>query len=107
MKTRSSLARALAALACIVCNSDSHAATMQTVGSGSAVSSVDLSAAFDALNASTVVHLETFTEGGLKVSTSADSWAADLAMAARLDPFDGAMARTEPSMRSAPATMTG
>ena len=66
------------------------AATLQTVGPGTAVSSVDLAANFDALNATTVVHLESFTEGALKIFTSADSWAADFAMAATLDPFHGA-----------------
>jgi hypothetical protein len=46
------------------------------LGAGSAVASVDLSATFDAPNATAVVHLENFTEGALKISTSADSWAA-------------------------------
>ncbi len=66
------------------------AATLQTVGPGTAVSSVDLTANFDALNATTVLHLESFTEGALKIFTSADSWAADFAMASTLDPFHGA-----------------
>jgi hypothetical protein len=34
--------------------------------------------------------LDTYTEGGLKITTGADSWAADFAMASRLDPFNGA-----------------
>ena len=76
--------------ACLLGGGTSRGATTQTQGPGSAVSSVDLSATFDALNATTVVHLENFTEGTLKVTTSADSWAADFAMAASLDPFNGA-----------------
>ncbi len=63
--------------------------TLPCQGAGSAVSSVDLKATFDTLNATTVVHLETYTEGGLRVTTSADSWAADFQMAAQLDPFGG------------------
>ena len=67
-----------------------NAATLQTVGARSAVASVDLAAAFDTLNAATVVHLETFAEGEEKLTTSADSCAADFAMAVLLDPFHGA-----------------
>ena len=67
-----------------------HAATIQTQGAGSALSSVDRSATFDVLTANNVVHLETYTEGGLKIITSADSWAADFSMASLLDPFNGA-----------------
>ena len=66
------------------------AATSATLGTGSAVSVVDLAATFDALNSTTVVHLETYSEGALRITTSADSWAADFAMAALLDPFGGA-----------------
>ncbi len=66
------------------------AATVATFGPGSAVSAVDLSATFNSLNSTTVVHLETYTEGGLKITTSADSWAADFAMASLLNPFGGA-----------------
>jgi hypothetical protein len=66
------------------------AATVQTFGSGSAVSSVDRAATFDSLNATNVVHLENYTEGALQIITSADSWAADLSMSAKLDPFHGA-----------------
>jgi len=71
-------------------NARVEAATLQTTGAGSAVATVDRSATFDTLTANNIVHLETYTEGGLKIITSADSWAADFAMAALLDPFDGA-----------------
>lgn len=84
------VARSVAVLACVVFSPHLKAATIQTVGAGSTVASVDLSAAFDALDASTVVHLDNFAEGALKVTTSADSWAADFAMARLLDPFYGA-----------------
>jgi hypothetical protein len=75
---------------CFVVNDHSYAATVQTQGAGSAVSTVDRFATFDSLNATNVVHLESYTEGGLQIITSADSWAADNAMAAKLDPFHGA-----------------
>ncbi len=75
--------------ACIV-SGHIDAATIQTFGAGSAVSTADRSATFDSLNATNVVHLENYTEAGLQIITSADSWAADFAMAAKLDPFHGA-----------------
>lgn len=67
-----------------------RAVTVVTTGSGSAVSVVERSATFDILNYTNVVHLENYTEGGLRISTAGDSWAADFAMAALLDPFGGA-----------------
>ncbi len=66
-----------------------NAATVSTTGAGSAVSSAQLLATFDTLNSTTVVHLENYTEGALKITTAADSWAADFAMASLLDPFAG------------------
>lgn len=67
-----------------------NAATIQTIGPGSAVTSVDLSATFDTLTFTNVVHLDTYVEGALSVTTSGDSWAADLTSNTRLDPFHGA-----------------
>lgn len=67
-----------------------NAATLQTYGPGSAVSSVDRSANFDQLTSVNIVHLENYTDSGLSITTSADSWAADLNMSALLDPFHGA-----------------
>ena len=67
-----------------------NAATVQTQGAGSAVSSIDRSATFDSLNSTAVVHLDNYVEGGLSITTAGDSWAADFAMAAKLDPFGGA-----------------
>ena len=90
MNTASRISSTVAALACWVASLHVHAATIQTAGAGSTVASVDLAAAFDTLDASTVVHLDNFAEGALKVTTSADSWAADFAMARLLDPFYGA-----------------
>jgi len=64
-----------------------RAATLQTFGPGSAVAAADASATFDSLTANHVVHLDTYVEGVLRVTTSGDSWAADLNLSAQLDPF--------------------
>ena len=90
MRTSSLTSCVVIGVTCLVSTLGLQAATVQTLGAGSAVAAVDLSASFDALNATAVVHLENFTEGALKVATSADSWAADFSMAALLDPFYGA-----------------
>ncbi len=79
----------IAGLAVLVTSRPANAATVWTTGAGSAVSSVQLSATFDTLNSATIVHLENYTEGALKITTAADSWAADFAMASLLDPFGG------------------
>ncbi len=88
--TIASLASLAVLAASCVCTPEANAATVQTLGTGSAVSTVDRFATFDSLNSTNVVHLESYTEGGLQIITSADSWAADNAMAAKLDPFHGA-----------------
>lgn len=77
---------------CLAFGAHLQAATLQTLGSGSAVSRVDCAATFDSLNANNVVHLDTYVEGALRVTTSGDSWAADLNLSAKLDPFHGANA---------------
>src|SRR5574337_1794778 len=51
------------------------ATTLQTEGAGSAVTSVDRSAGFDALDyAHNDTHLDNFTEDGLAITTSGNSW---------------------------------
>jgi hypothetical protein len=65
----------------------SRGATVQTFGTASAVTVVDRSARFDSLTANNVVHLDTYLEGGLRILTSGDSWAADANLSLRLDPF--------------------
>lgn len=92
MKTPSSIRSVALGMTCFVSSAPLGAATVQTLGSGSAVSQVDCAAAFDALNANNVVHLDTYVEGALRVTTSGDSWAADLNLSAKLDPFHGANA---------------
>jgi hypothetical protein len=92
MKRAKTLYSVVAVMTCLLFAGDSRAATIQTFGAGSAVSSVDRSATFDSLNANNVVHLDTYQEGSLRIITSGDSWAADLNMSARLDPFHGANA---------------
>jgi len=68
------------------------AATIQTLGSGSAVSVVDRVATFDALTAANTMELGNYTEGGLYITTGNQSWGADPPLAAKLDPFHGATA---------------
>jgi hypothetical protein len=89
IKAKSSF-RKLATVSFCLVFSQLGAVTVTTFGPGSAVSIVERSATFDTLNYSNVVHLENYTEGGLRISTAGDSWAADFAMAALLDPFGGA-----------------
>ncbi|MBI3834106.1 MAG: hypothetical protein HY287_07230 [Planctomycetes bacterium] len=69
-----------------------NAATIQTIGAGSAVTSIDRSATFGTLTSSNVVHLDTYSEGGLSITTSGDSWAADtdITWLTTFDPFHGA-----------------
>ena len=68
------------------------ATTTQSLGSGSAVSTVDRTATFDALTASNTMELGNYSEGGLYITTGNQSWGADPPMAAKLDPFHGATA---------------
>jgi hypothetical protein len=90
MKTSSLISLFTPGVTCLLLSEPGRAATIQTVGSGSAVAVADRSAAFDSLNPQNWMHLENYTEGGLSITTSADSWAADFAMAALCDPFYGA-----------------
>ena len=90
MKT-SSLSRPIViSVTCLVCLARLQAATVQTLGAGSAVSSVDRAAAFDSLTATNTMELNNYTEGGLSVTTGSQAWGADPPMSARLDPFHGA-----------------
>jgi hypothetical protein len=77
---------------CLAVNHRSHAATVQTLGSGSAVSVVDRLATFDSLNAANTQELGNYTEAGLYITTGNQSWGADPPLAAKLDPFHGATA---------------
>jgi hypothetical protein len=82
----------LIAGACLVRDESARAATVQTLGGGSAVSVVDRLATFDALNASNTQELGNYSEGGLYITTGNQSWGADPPLAAKLDPFHGATA---------------
>jgi len=76
--------------ACVGFVGRANGETIQTLGAGSAVTSIARSATFDALTSTNVVHLDTYSEGGLSITTSGDSWAADWespGWADRLDPF--------------------
>ena len=90
MRRASPIYSIAAGLGCLVFSLHGRAASTQTVGAGTAVSVSNLSATFDSLTANHVVHLDTYTEGGLRITTSGDSWAADNQLAAKLDPFWGA-----------------
>jgi hypothetical protein len=77
---------------CVLFGGLLEAATIQTIGVGSAVSVVDRSATFDTLTSSNPVDLGNYSEGGLFITTGMTSWADDVNLAARLDPFHGANA---------------
>ena len=66
-----------------------NAATITTQGPGSAVSTIDHSATFDTLTANNTVNMNTYTEGGLLISTSGESWGSDPNLSFALDPFQG------------------
>lgn len=53
------------------------AATVQTLGAGSAVSSIDFVATFDSLTATNTMELGNYTEGGLSITTGSQAWGAD------------------------------
>ena len=74
---------------CLGIAHSTEASTVQILGAGSAVVSADRSATFDSLTSTNVVHLDTYTEGGLSITTSGNSWAEDLSSAATLNPFHG------------------
>jgi hypothetical protein len=63
------------------------AATVATLGPGSAVSSADLVATFDTLTATNTMELGAYKEGGLSVTTGSQSWGADLPAVGLPDPF--------------------
>lgn len=67
-------------------------ATVQTLGTGSAVSVVDRMARFDSLNSGNTQELGNYSEVGLYITTGNQSWGADPPLAAKLDPFHGATA---------------
>jgi hypothetical protein len=80
---------AVAGASC-VCTPAAEAATIQTFGSGSAVSVVDRMATFDSLNSAYTLELNNYTEGGLRVTTGSQAWGADPpSMVAALHPFGG------------------
>ncbi len=68
------------------------AVTVQSLGSGSAVSLVERTATFDALTETNTMELGNYSEGGLYITTGNQSWGADPPLAAKLDPFHGATA---------------
>jgi hypothetical protein len=68
------------------------AATIQTLGSRSAVSVAERIATFDSLNSTNTQELGNYSEGGLYITTGNQSWGADPPLAAKLDPFHGATA---------------
>ncbi len=70
----------------------SPAATIQTLGTGSAVSVLERIATFDALTATNAMELGSYSEGRLYITTGNQSWGADPPLAAKLDPFHGATA---------------
>ena len=86
------LATLLAAALGLAIVPGASAATTQSLGSGSAVSTVDRTATFEALTATNTMELGNYSEGGLYITTGNQSWGADPPMAAKLDPFHGATA---------------
>jgi hypothetical protein len=93
MRTRQYLIGLIAfAGTCFVCGIGAHAATIATQGAGSAVSVVNRAATFDSLTSTNKRDLGNYQEGGLYVTTGMTSWADDMNMSARLDPFFGATA---------------
>jgi hypothetical protein len=75
---------------CLACTARLPAATVQTLGTGSAVSVTDRIATFDSLTSANTMELGNYTEGGLRVTTGSQAWGADPPMSAQLDPFHGA-----------------
>ncbi len=66
------------------------AATIQTIGAGSAVSLADRIATFDALTATNTIELGNYAEGGLRITTGSQNWGADPPyMLAAMHPFGG------------------
>ena len=92
MTTSFSNRSAVIGLVCLSSAACIQAATIQTLGSGSAVFVVDRVATFDALTATYTSELGNYSEGGLYITTGNQSWGADPPMSAKLDPFRGATA---------------
>ena len=62
------------------------AATIQTLGASSAVTSIDRAATFDVLTSSYATNLDTYTENGLSITGGSSSWGTD-PPSQPLDPF--------------------
>jgi hypothetical protein len=91
MKTSSLSMSIVIGVMCLVSTARLHAATIQSLGAGSAVSVVDLMTTFDSLNSTNTMELGNYTEAGLSVTTGSQAWGADPPlMVASLDPFHGA-----------------
>ena len=89
MRSSAAIHVLLVGAACMVLCSQVNADTTQTSGAGSAVTRVDRSATFDALNYGTNgFHLDNFTEDSLSITTSGNSWVGD--GITDFDPFHGA-----------------
>jgi hypothetical protein len=75
---------------CLMFIAEVNAATVQTVGAGSAVSVVDRTATFDSLSSAYTMELNSYTEGGLSITTGSQAWGADPPyMIAAMHPFGG------------------
>jgi hypothetical protein len=65
-----------------------NAATIESLGDGSAVTRTDRAATFDLLTRYNTVNLDTYAEQSLKITTASTSWGEDPALAL-MDPFHG------------------
>ena len=83
----SSISSFLVAGTCVAFSARVAAETVQTIGAGSAVNSIDRSANFDPL-AVNGTSLSSYTEGGLVIGVDGDSWVGD--GVTDFDPFHGA-----------------
>ena len=78
MILRSSLVAAMVAVGCLACVDPACAGTIPTIGSGSAILSIDRSATFDALDfAGRETPLSDYRSGGLYVRTNGNSYYGD------------------------------
>jgi len=89
MKPLNLMSTMVIASACFVSSGHVSAATIQTIGAGSAVTSIDRSASFGSMTSSQAINLDTYSEGGLRITTSGTSWGEDPSLAL-YDPFHGA-----------------
>jgi hypothetical protein len=92
MRTSSLSRSILVGLTCLSSAARIQAATIQTLGSGSALSVAERIATFGTLNSTNTRELGNYMEGGLYITTGNRSWGADPPLAAKLDPFHGATA---------------